>query len=30
VRNSFDAKRYEPRDTAKWDAAYEKFKQLPV
>ena len=30
VRNSFDVKRYEPRDTAKWDAAYEKFKQLPA
>jgi sugar (pentulose or hexulose) kinase len=30
VRNSFDVKRYEPRDTAKWDAAYERFKQLPA
>jgi rhamnulokinase len=30
VRNSFDVKRYEPRETGKWDAAYEKFKQLPV
>jgi len=30
VRNSFDVKRYEPADTAKWDAAYEKFKQLKV
>jgi rhamnulokinase len=30
VRNSFDVKRYEPRETAKWDAAYERFKQLPA
>jgi len=30
VRNSFDVKRYEPRETAQWDAAYEKFKQLPA
>jgi rhamnulokinase len=29
-RNSFDVKRYEPRETAKWDAAYERFKQLPA
>lgn len=28
VRNSFDVKRYEPADTGKWDAAYEKFKLL--
>ena len=30
VRNSFDVMRYEPRETVKWDAAYEKFKQLPA
>jgi rhamnulokinase len=30
VRNSFEVKRYEPRETAKWDAAYERFKQLPA
>jgi rhamnulokinase len=30
VRNSFDVKRYEPRDTARWDAAYARFKQLPA
>jgi rhamnulokinase len=30
VRDSFPVKRYEPRDTAKWNAAYERFKQLPV
>ena len=25
VRASFDVKRYEPRDAAKWDEGYEKF-----
>jgi rhamnulokinase len=30
VRNSFEVKRYEPTDPAKWDAAYERFKQLKV
>jgi rhamnulokinase len=30
VRNSFDVKRYEPRDTGKWDAAYARFKELPA
>jgi rhamnulokinase len=29
VRNSFDVKRYDPRETSKWDQAYERFKQLP-
>jgi sugar (pentulose or hexulose) kinase len=29
VRNSFDVKRYEPCETGKWDAAYERFKRLP-
>jgi sugar (pentulose or hexulose) kinase len=29
VRSSFDVKRYEPRDSARWDAAYEKFVALP-
>ena len=28
VRNSFDVKRYEPRDTAKWDAAYARFREV--
>jgi rhamnulokinase len=28
VRKSFDMKRYQPTDTAKWDAAYEKFRSL--
>ncbi len=28
VRQSFDVKRYEPRDTAKWDDAYQRFKKL--
>ncbi len=30
VRDSFGVKRYEPTDTAKWDAAYDKFKHLKV
>jgi rhamnulokinase len=30
VRNSFDVKRYEARETGKWDAAYEQFKALPA
>ncbi|HYO09824.1 MAG TPA: rhamnulokinase family protein [Tepidisphaeraceae bacterium] len=28
VRESFDVKRYEPRDTAKWDEAYERYRAL--
>lgn len=28
VRRSFDVKRYEPRDTKPWDAAYAKYQQL--
>jgi rhamnulokinase len=28
VRASSEMKRYEPRDTAAWDAAYERFKEL--
>ena len=28
VRASFDEKIYEPRDTAKWDAAYNKFRDI--
>lgn len=28
VRNSFDVKHYEPRETAKWGEAYERFKKL--
>ena len=28
VRHSFDVKRYEPRDTATWDKAYERFRSL--
>jgi hypothetical protein len=27
VRESFDVKRYEPRDTAKWDEAYAKYRE---
>ena len=30
VRASFDVKRYEPRDTQRWDGAYERFSQLPA
>jgi len=28
VRRSFDVKRYDPRDTKRWDAAYAKYQQL--
>lgn len=28
VRASFDVKRYEPRDTRRWDAAYQRFATL--
>lgn len=28
IRNSFDIDTYEPRDTAAWDAAYERFYKL--
>lgn len=28
IRNSFDIDHYEPKDTAAWDAAYERFKKL--
>jgi rhamnulokinase len=28
VRNSFDVKRYEPKPDKKWDAAYEKYRQI--
>ena len=28
IRNSFDIDTYEPRDTAAWDAAYERFVKL--
>ena len=28
VRESFPVKRYEPRETAKWDKAYERFREL--
>ena len=30
VRNSFEVKRYEPRDTKPWDGAYERFNSLPA
>jgi sugar (pentulose or hexulose) kinase len=30
VRSSFDVKRYDPRDTARWDAAYDQFIALPA
>lgn len=29
VRNSFDVKRYEPRETKRWDEAYARFRNLP-
>jgi rhamnulokinase len=28
VRNSFDVQTYEPRDTKKWDAAYDRFREI--
>ncbi len=28
VRNSFDVKRYEPRETGQWDSAYERYRGL--
>jgi rhamnulokinase len=28
VRDSFEVKRYEPRETATWDAAYARFRAL--
>ncbi len=28
VRNSFDVKRYEPRETKRWDEAYSRFRSL--
>ncbi|HEV2293924.1 MAG TPA: rhamnulokinase family protein [Tepidisphaeraceae bacterium] len=28
VRNSFDVKRYEPRETKRWDEAYARFRSL--
>lgn len=28
VRGSFDVKRYEPRDSAKWEAAYKRFREV--
>ena len=28
VRNSFDVKRYEPRETKRWDEAYTRFRSL--
>ncbi len=28
VRNSFDVKRYEPRETKRWDTAYDRFRSL--
>ncbi len=28
VRNSFEVKRYEPRDTATWDSAYERYRNI--
>jgi rhamnulokinase len=28
VANSFDVKKYEPRDTAKWDQAYARFREV--
>ncbi len=28
VRNSFDVKTYEPRETKKWDSAYERFSEI--
>jgi sugar (pentulose or hexulose) kinase len=28
VRENFDVKRYEPKDTAKWDAAYQRYMQI--
>jgi len=28
VRASFDVKRYEPRETKRWDEAYTRFRSL--
>jgi rhamnulokinase len=28
VRNSFDVKTYEPRETKKWDEAYDRFRGI--
>jgi rhamnulokinase len=28
VRENFNVKRFEPRDTAKWNAAYERFMSV--
>ena len=28
VRKSFDVKRYEPRETKRWDEAYRRFRSL--
>ncbi len=28
VRNSFEVKTYEPRNTAKWDASFERFRKI--
>jgi rhamnulokinase len=28
VRNSFPVKRYEPRETGKWDAAYDRYREV--
>ncbi len=30
IRASFPVKRYEPKDTAKWDSAYARFRELDV
>ena len=28
VRRSFDVKRYEPRESKRWESAYEKFREI--
>jgi rhamnulokinase len=28
VRSSFDVKKYEPRETAKWDKAYARYREV--